>query len=170
MIKIALGTTSDFKINAIKEIVEESGIEIDLAPVDVDSSVSEQPLRLVETRNGSINRAMEALKKREDAEAGLGIEVGYEPIDGMFFMHAWASIVDQDGKVYSEQSSTLELPKRFQELIKENKMIGDYVQDYAKKYDSKEWKYFTETFRFREPFLKESARNVLLRYCLRDEY
>ena len=170
MLKIALGTASNFKIKTVKEIAKEIGIKVDLIPVSVDSSVSDQPLKLVETKKGSVNRAKEALKEAKGSEVGLGIEVGYEKIRGKYFIHAWASIADRHGNIYSEQSSTLELSKHFQKIIKSNDYVGHHVEDYSKKHKRKEWRYFAETFRSREPFLKESVRNVLLRYCFRDEY
>ena len=108
----------------------------------------------------------------KDSDIGLGIEVGYEPIDGILCMHGVTSIVDREGNIYSEQSSTLELPKYFHKYLHdhEDDGVGFHVNDYKNISDDKSWKYFAEIIQYREPFIRESARNALLRYIYRDEY
>jgi len=170
MLKIALGTTSEIKGKFIKEVLDEIGISAEVFPVEVDSDVSSQPAKTNETKQGSLNRAKEALNKIGNADIGLGIEFGYEPKNGALFMHAWSTIIDHRNVVFSEQSSTLELPKHFVDLLKKEEEIGLSVRDFQKRNESKEWQYFAGVIRYREPFIKESSRNVLLRYHFRNEY
>ncbi|MEI6266341.1 MAG: DUF84 family protein [bacterium] len=172
MVKIAVGTTSKAKLRILDCILLEADIKADITSFDVASGVTHQPRTEKETKQGSINRATNALKLCEDSDIGLGIEVGYEPIDGILYMHGVTSIIDQAGNIYSEQSSILELPKYFHKYLHdhEDDGVGFHVNDYKNLSDDKSWKYFAEIIQYREPFIRESARNALLRYIFRGEY
>ena len=172
MLKIALGTTSQPKIAFLKSVLADIGIAAEIFPVSSDSGVTHQPRTEKEAKLGSVNRAKTALAQVPEADIGLGIEVGYEPIDGTLFMHGWTTIADRDGTTYSEQSSTLELPKYFHQFLHdhEDDGVGFHVQEYKEKHGDNTWKAFAEIIQYREPFIKESIRNALLRYYFRDEY
>jgi non-canonical (house-cleaning) NTP pyrophosphatase len=172
MLKIALGTTSKYKIAYVKDVLTSLGIEATIKSVDTDSGVTSQPRNEKETLQGSINRAKAALTKVPTADIGLGIEIGYEPLSGNFYMHGWSSIVDSIGNIYSEQSSTLELPKFFYQYLHDHDSdgVGQHVQEYKDKLDDTTWKEFAEIIQYRKPFITESSRNVLLHYYHRREY
>ena len=172
MLNIAVGTTSKAKLEILNSILLETDIKADIAFFDVTSGITHQPRTEKETKQGSINRARNALKLSKHSDIGLGIEVGYEPIDGILYMHGVTSIVDREDNVYSEQSSTLELPRYFHKYLHdhEDDGVGFHVEDYKTKLADKSWKYFAEIIQYREPFIRESARNTLLRYYYREEY
>lgn len=172
MLKIALGTTSEWKIRAVKTILSEISCKAKIITVEADSEVNFQPRTEKETQQGSINRAKNALAKVPQADFALGIEVGYEPINNKYYMHGVSSIVDCTGVTVSEQSSTLELPKYFYKYLHDHEEggVGFHVEEYENLSNDPAWKYFTQTIRYREPFIKESARNALLRYIFREEY
>lgn len=172
MLKIALGTTSKWKIGAVDSTLSEISYEAEIMPIEADSEVTFQPRTERETQNGSINRAKNALAKVPQADFAIGIEVGYEPVGGKYFMHGVSSIVDRDGVVVSEQSSTLELPKFFYSYLHDHEEdgVGFHVEEFENLYNNPTWKYFAQVIRYREPFIKESVRNVLLRYIFREKY
>ena len=78
IMKIAVGTTSNQKLGYLQEILDEFEIKATLIPLDVPSEISEQPISLLETKQGSINRAKNAFEKCNNADFALGIEVGYQ--------------------------------------------------------------------------------------------
>lgn len=172
MIKIALGTTSDNKITYLKEVLDALDLEAKIIPINADSGVTGQPRTEKETKQGSLNRAQAALKQYPDAEIGLGIEIGYEPINGAYFMHGWTSIVGRDGNPYSEQSSALELPKFFYQFLHDHEEdgVGFHVREFGEQREENTWRHFAKIIQYREPFIKESVRNAILRYIYRDEY
>lgn len=170
MLKIAVGTTSKWKIGALNEVLDEIKVKAELLPFEVETSVLSQPRNEKETKIGSINRAREALLLADNAEIGLGIEFGYEPVGPTYIMHAWATIIDKDENIYSEQSSTLELPKFFYQYLQDNDEVGYHVGEFKDQRSDEAWTYFSEVIQYRLPFIKESARNVLLRYYYRKEY
>jgi len=75
---IAVGTTSLQKISYLKEVLKELKIKSIIKSVEVKSEVSNQPITSSETKTGSINRAKNALRKIENVDFALGIEVGYQ--------------------------------------------------------------------------------------------
>src|SRR5258708_33347823 len=77
ILKIVVGTTSEQKIDYLKEILDEIGIKADIISADVKSEVSNQPITEEETQTGSLNRARSAFEKNINADFGIGIEVGY---------------------------------------------------------------------------------------------
>jgi inosine/xanthosine triphosphatase len=172
MLRIALGTTSNNKITYLEELLEDLELATELIPVNADSGVTGQPRTENETKQGSINRARHALGLNPSAEIGLGIEIGYEPVDGLLYMHGWTSIIDKEGNIYSGQSSTLELPRFFHQYLHdhEDDGVGFHVKEFSEQKDERTWKYFANIIQYREPFIKESARDALLRYKFRDEY
>lgn len=86
MIKIAIGTTSSYKANAIKKALHELDFEFESKSVQVESNVSEQPKEANETKQGSINRAKNALAAAPESDFAIGVEFGYEPINDTYSM------------------------------------------------------------------------------------
>jgi len=171
-VKIAIGTTSEIKSTYFQDVLDSLNIKAKVFPVNTNSGVTYQPRTEKETKLGSINRAKSALEQLPDTEIGVGIEVGYEPINGKMYMHGWTSVVDSEGNTYSEQSSTIELPKYFLGYLHDHEEdgVGYHVQDYKILHNDPVWRHFTEIFQYREPFIKESSRNAILRYIFRKEY
>ncbi len=130
---IAAGTTYSPKIECLKNVLDEIGINANVIPVKVESGVSEQPLSEKETLTGSINRAKEAIKKISKADVSFGIEVGYHPNqEGKYEIFCCTTIVDRKNVIISSISSRLLLPEFHQKVIKEGKYLSDYVRKYKK--------------------------------------
>lgn len=165
VLKITVGTTYKQKIEYLKEILAEIGVESEVIPSKVKSGVLEQPISKNETSKGSVNRAREALKKNPEADFGLGIEVGYHPNkEGNFEMFCCTSIVNKDNLVRTCCSSKFLLPEFHQKVLKQGKYLGEYVREYKKGVNKPVTNYVRELVRSRKPLIIEATRNALLAY------
>lgn len=169
MIKIAIGTTSRYKINAIRKTLHEVDFEFESNSVDVDSGISEQPLNLGETKQGSINRAKAAISKVNDCDFGLGVEFGYEPINESFHMICWASIATKNGEIFSEHSSSLQLPKKLHHALLDGKDISDNLIEITTKLEDTERNRIFIQYLKKRKFIYESVLAVIIRYLLDKE-
>lgn len=122
-----------------------------------------------ETKQGSINRAKNILNKYPGSDIGLGVEFGYEPIDNKYYMVCWASVVTKDSKIFSEQSSTLELPKEATNALKNSESVEDAILNgynkLADKHTNRRYKDYIKKRRI----IYECTENVMLRYLLDNE-
>lgn len=74
-IKIVLGSTSEHKLTAIKQVCEQLGLAAAVSGVKAPSGQNEQPVGLGETFQGALNRAQGAKAQAPEAIA-VGIESG----------------------------------------------------------------------------------------------
>jgi non-canonical (house-cleaning) NTP pyrophosphatase len=170
-IKIALGTTSIWKINFVKKVLNDIRIKFDIIPVKTDSKVSDQPITEDETILGSINRAKQAIKESQDTDIGLGIEVGYhKEKNGDYEMFCYATIVEKDGNILSSCSHKFLLPKMYQEVLKNNKEMHIYVDEYYKKDNHPATQYLAKMIDEREPFIIEAVRGVIIKYFRKEDF
>lgn len=164
-LKIAVGTTSEQKIGYLNEVLEEIGTIAEIVPMEVKSGVSDQPITEEETQTGSINRAKVAFEKTEDADFGLGIEVGYHKNKNEEFeMFCCTSIFGKGEALASCFSTRFLLPDFHQQILKENKYLGEYVRKYKEEVDEPVINYTRELVRGRKPLIVEATRNVLLQF------
>lgn len=171
ILKIALGTTYEQKINYLKEVLDELGVKAEIIPVKVKSGISTQPLTSVETKKGSINRAKEALKRINKADFGLGIEIGYKKNpQGKYEMLCWVTIIDKKGNQTSAQSHCFLLPKFHQQILKKKQFLGDYVRDYYKNSDDKIIQHLGEMIRNRKSLIINALHNALIHYLKKEEF
>ena len=163
--KIAVGTTSNQKINYLEEVLKEMELDFSLTPCDVSSEISNQPLSSKETKIGSINRAKSALKST-NCDFAIGIEVGYHPNKkGNYHMLCWATIVDSKNKI-SAKSEKILLPNFYQKLLLENKYLSDYVDQYVLENPNPPFKYAATIFKNRRPFIQTAIKTVILNYLI----
>lgn len=163
--KIVVGTTSEQKLEYLKELLGELQIEADIFPLEVASEISDQPKTSKETKRGSVNRAKNALMKHQDADAALGIEVGYHPNwNGDYKILCWATIIDNSGRQVSAKSHSMLLPQFHQRYLKEDKYLGDYVRQYLIENPDPITQEFGMIIRNRKPFIQTSIRLVLFEY------
>lgn len=168
MLKIAIGTTSKYKINAIEKVLHQLDFDFEIYPVKVASEASEQPHKENETQAGSINRAKNALTKNPECNIGLGVEFGYEPHENGYRMVCWATVITSNGEVFSEHSSSLELPIKLVELLIEDKDISENLETVLDIEDNEVSRYF-KTFLFKRKVIYECVESVMIHYLLRDE-
>lgn len=136
----------------------------------VESEISEQPNTAGETKKGSINRAKNVIKKFPDSDFGIGVEFGYEPGDNKFHMICWASIYTIKGEIYSEHSSSMELPKDLAQALKENIEVDSVLMDTIIKLPGNQvGRKFIEYVKKRR-IIYECVENVVMRYMLNNLY
>ena len=166
--KIAVGTTSEPKIQYLKEVLNELNIDANLLPTDVKSDISDQPMSSDETKAGSVNRAKNAFKKYNNADLALGVEVGYHPNnDGNYEMFCYATLIEKNGNMQTSESHRLLLPDFHQVILKENKYLGDYVRKYIDDNTEDHSKELGEDIRNRKSFIKAAIKLVFLNYLKR---
>lgn len=170
-IKLAVGTISEQKIGYLKEILSEIGIEADLFPVKVESRVSEQPLSNDETRDGSVNRAKNALEAIIPADCAVGVEVGYHKNDsGKYEIFCWATIVDREGIIVSKRSHEFVMPEFHQDKLRNGLLLGDYVRSYLPNSNNPATQHISEMIINRKTFIVKSLEHSLICYFGREEF
>lgn len=169
MLKIAIGTNSKYKVNAIKKALYELDFDFSTVNGNADSGISDQPNKRGETKRGSINRAQDILSKFSESDIGIGVEFGYEPIKNTFHMVCWSTIATKDGKVFSEQSSTLELPALLVEALNNNIDINSSLDKVLGRLENNERNRLFKQYIYKRRVIYESASNVTLRYLLDKE-
>jgi len=170
---IALGTTSDQKIQYLKEVLKELKIEVKLITAEVSSGVPDQPKTTEETEQGSINRAKGAFEKIPEADFAIGIEVGYHKNNkDEYEMFCWVTIIDKDGYQLSSQSHKFLLPKYHQGLLNKDMYLGDNLDGYLKdeKSGNHVKKHIDDIVRYRKPFIENALKSVLIRYLQKEDF
>lgn len=169
VMKIAIATNSSYKLHAILKALYELDFEFEYTNDKADSGVSEQPMQQGETKQGSINRAKNILYKFPESDLGLGVEFGYEPIDGKYHMVCWASIITKEGKIFSEQSSTLELPKILVDSLLSDISVDTKLEDLFLKLKDIHTNRIYKDYIKKRRVIYECTTNVALRYILDSE-
>jgi len=166
--KIAVGTKSKQKIAFLQEVLNEMQIVADLESFDVSSDVSDQPKKSKETKLGSINRAKKALALSPGSDFSLGIEIGYQRnLNGDYKILCWATLIDKDGKQISSQSHKLLLPSFHQQILKENKYLGDFVRQYLEENPDPLSQHIGIIIRDRKPFIQTAVKTALINYFVK---
>lgn len=160
--KIALGTTSKYKIAFIKKACQELDFKCEIVPTEVPSGIADQPLTSDETRLGSINRARAALERINRADAGLGIEVGYEKIDNSYNILCWATIFHNNNLV-SCCSKPFPLPKFHDDIIKKGLYLGDHVRSFAALSNDLGHLKLANDIIYREPYIIDAVKQLIKR-------
>ena len=170
-LKIALGTTYKQKIKYLQEVLKKLDLQAKIIPLAVESGVASQPLSSSETKKGSINRAKAALNEFKKADFGLGIEIGYEKnSSGKYEMLCWVTVFGQKGYQISIQSHQFLMPRFHQQILKENKYLGDHVREYLKEKNNKVEKEIGIILRDRKPFITNALHNALVHYLGKEEF
>ena len=172
-IKIAVGTTSEYKLSFMKEVLNELNIsgDVEIIPIKASSKVSDQPIIEKETKKGSINRAKAALKGVKEAGCGLGIEVGYNKNkEGRYEIFCYATIVDRSKIKISCLSHKFTLPKFHHEKVDSGAYLGNHVRAYYKDATHPVKKYLGEMIDSRKLIIQDAIRQVILRYIMQEEF
>lgn len=119
---IAVGSTNIVKINAVINGVAHVWPQAVVNGFETESGVSEQPMSDAETKEGSINRAIQALNimeqthggtlfGKEEIMLGVGLEGGVDPTSEGLMNVVWCSVVDQNENIYSTSGARFILPE-----------------------------------------------------------
>jgi len=130
---IFLGTTSEQKINIVKNVLSKKHIESDITPTEVDSSIDNQPLSEEITIQGSINKARDAIQKNGNIyDISVGMEGGLVLVNDVYNLVCAVSIVDKENRVYTGISKKISLPKKVSERIKNGEQFGVVIREFEK--------------------------------------
>lgn len=169
-LKIAVGTKSEQKLGYLFEVLRELGIEVSIEDYNVASGVAEQPLTSEETLKGAMNRAQAALNRSQDADYGMGIEVGYDRVNAdQYGIFCWTVLVDREGKTAKAKSHTFLLPSFHNKVVEEGNYLSDYVREYFNYAPDNLTQYVAELMRGRRLYIMESMRYALI-YALHVGY
>lgn len=114
---VAVGSMNKSKLNGVRRAFELFYSSVDVVGIDVGSDLPPQPIGLNEILKGALIRALRAIKLRNDAIYGVGIEAGLLCIEGKWFDVHVASIVSSDEWVTYGLSPAFEVPKPFVDKI-----------------------------------------------------
>ncbi|MEW6592837.1 MAG: inosine/xanthosine triphosphatase [Candidatus Hadarchaeota archaeon] len=126
--KVAVGSTNQPKIEAVKGVFEKAFGDVEVVGVDVDSGVSSQPFQCNEIVRGAVNRAKKALKILK-ADYGVGIEGGVAKFGGKWYNLGFVAIVGKKGRVGTGTSGWFECPERILRELKTGKELGDVIDE-----------------------------------------
>lgn len=122
---IAVGSTNQVKVAAVRSVMERVYGDVRITAVDVPSGVPDQPFE-EQTHRGSENRARAALG---DHDMAVGIEAGvFEMLDGLYDIQH-CTIVSRDGRATFGHGSGFRYPDRIAGLVRSGMTVGDAVHE-----------------------------------------
>lgn len=133
---VAIGTKNRAKTNAIKNIVNTYFENVEFERFEVLSNVSEQPFSDEETRQGAINRALNA-RSASNADLSFGLEGGVREIDGVMYCCNWGAVALKDGSVITSAGATFLLPKEVANELRAGKELGPVMDEFTEKKDTR---------------------------------
>ncbi|MCO7175908.1 DUF84 family protein [Sporolactobacillus kofuensis] len=128
---IGVGTKNPAKIEAVRQLIQESHRDASIRSFDVPSGVSAMPMTDLETRQGSINRAKAVLAYDQEVSFGVGMEGGVEDIEGELYLCNWAAAADRSGHVISAGGARILLPELLAKGVRAGQELGDIADLYA---------------------------------------
>jgi len=109
--RIVLGSTSEHKLEAVREACEKLGIKAEVSGVKTSSGQNEQPFGLDETYNGALTRANSVREKNPDSVC-IGIESGVITFGSSFIDLAVIVLYVQNRRIVAT-SSGIEFPQAY---------------------------------------------------------
>lgn len=124
---VKVGSRNPVKIQATRNVLEKIYDDLEVHPANVDSGVSDQPIGLVQTIKGAVNRSKGAYL--QDCDLGVGIESGLlktpHTITGYVDLQ-WCAIYDGE-KITLGVSAGFEYPPMVVEEVLKGKEVGDVM-------------------------------------------
>ncbi len=125
--KIVVASRNPVKLNAAREAFSAvyPDRKLEVAGVDVDSGVGDQPDSDAKTRDGARARAMQARAAEPGADFWVGLEGGVEVFDDQLMAFAWMAVQGRQGDVSEARSATLPLPPAVKALVDSGMELGE---------------------------------------------
>ncbi|MDO8659782.1 MAG: inosine/xanthosine triphosphatase [Candidatus Parcubacteria bacterium] len=168
---IILGTTSEIKQKALKEILKQyEGVlpflkKSEIVPRKVDSLVPETPYNS-QTLEGARNRVGALFNKYgKEGDLFIGLESGLVERERMLFEECWCVICDKTGKEHVGYSSGLFLPNHITDEMKKGKTHPEVLKILAEEigiHHQDTWSIYSNGKLSRIESVKEAFRNALL--------
>lgn len=159
--KILVGTTNQDKINIVRDFFKNKGCGYEVVSVEVESAINEQPLDQETTINGSINRAMNAVKSGLQYDLSLGLEGGLVLINGFYHLVCAVSVIDKEGNIYTGISKKLPLPKDVSKRIKNSGHFHVAIREFKTTPNNKK---LVQELINREQSFKQAIESALMKY------
>lgn len=160
--KIAIGTTSELKIRALKNALAKFEIEAEVVPLKTESGVSDQPFGYEETTKGARNRATAAFEK-EIPEMALGVESGLIEIEGNYFDIACVCIKTGNDESISYSAGYFTPQWIIEEIKETNTEYGHITQRLSGDSEKDPMKYFSNNKIKREEVLSQAIEIALIK-------
>jgi non-canonical (house-cleaning) NTP pyrophosphatase len=138
---IAVGTTSDQKIQILRSVLEHVGIAAEIIPCDVSSDITDQPLDEETTLLGATNRSLHARACVPTCDISLGLEGGLIDTGDVYELICIAVMHTAPQNTHVGVSTRRPLPKSVSDEIRNGGQFGEYIRSY---YNQE--KYLTEGF------------------------
>ena len=159
--KIAIGTTSELKVRALKTAMGRLGIEAEVIQLKTDSKVSPQPFGYDEIILGATNRSTQC-KDELNPDISISVESGLVKTGGNYFDIACVCAISIDGRKSFAYSSGYFVPEWMINEIKEEKTeLGLITQKLSGDLDKDPLKYFSGGAIKREELLSQAIVLVL---------
>lgn len=131
---IAIGTKNKAKTAAVEEVAAQYFEQCTFKHISVPSGVAEQPFSDSETRQGAINRAINA-REATGAGMGFGLEGGVYELDGVMYCCNWGAVALQDGTVISSSGASFVLPEEIAVKLRNGEELGPVMDVFTKTKD-----------------------------------
>ena len=126
--RIAVGSNNPVKIQAVSTVVLQAWPAATIHHLAVPSGVSDMPMSDRECIHGALTRAS-AARTALDADLGLGLEGGVQPVDGKLFLVGWVAAVDHLGRENYACAARLCLPARLSAAIQSGRELGPLLDE-----------------------------------------
>ncbi|MFC5543346.1 MAG: DUF84 family protein [Bacilli bacterium] len=128
--KVAIGTLNRAKALAVQNVINTYFDDVEFLEVDVPSNVSNQPFSDEETRQGAINRALNALEAT-GADLNFGLEGGVREMEGIMYCCNWGALALKNGQVLTAAGALFMLPEEIAEKLRDGEELGPVMDEYA---------------------------------------
>lgn len=127
---VAVGSKNPVKIEAVKLAFKKvwPNENWEFVVAEVDSGVSDQPMKNSESIYGARNRAKKALVSL-NADYGVGLEAGLQRVRKNWYEQGWCCVVDDKGVEGIGSSISLQVPNVFMDKIFEEKEMDKVIEE-----------------------------------------
>jgi len=134
---IAIGSTNDAKVRAVRWAASRVWPGVTYHPVEVPSGVSEMPMSDEEGARGALTRAQRA-RQTVDADLGVGLEGSV--VDGSHGMYltGWVAVVDRRGRTGLASGARIPLPEIIARRLRAGEELGPVIDALSGRQDSKQ--------------------------------
>lgn len=123
-LKVAIASKNPVKVDAVAQGFGSFFNELETASLSVESGVPDQPMSDSETRQGAINRVVNARTAHPDFDFWVGIEGGVHRDASGLTAFAWVVILNQS-HLGEARTTSFRLPEKVRKLIDEGYELGD---------------------------------------------
>lgn len=145
--QIAVGSTNQVKVNAVILAIKETWPEAVVTGFETESGVGEQPMSDLETKTGSMNRAIQALNflqqtsdgttEFQEQILGVGLEGGVDETEDGLVNVVWCSVVDPFENIFSSSGARFVLPDIIANPIRSGGEMGPIMDKLLDSVDTK---------------------------------